>query len=195
MECKTRSMDTRSNRFFLRCSRCFALFPFPMLTLFSSPSHCTADLFHLASLGHLSLCITALFCFHLLPLPYNNTILVHHSASSLPPVSCPRHHSRVFCPMFTSSSLPSKLFPLCLVEVEPYVGTARRRPVSLCPCWSPEGNVTLPPLMAGVAGYRGNHADLRFRDLPLLLPYPYPGPFPLTPAPIDLELSTACFPL
>lgn len=79
----------------------------------------------------------------------------HHPCSSLCPlfplVSRPCHGSCVFCPMFTSSSLPSKLFPLCLMEVEPYEGTARRRPVSLCPCWSPEGNVTLPPLMAGVA--------------------------------------------
>ncbi|KAM6926680.1 protein-methionine sulfoxide oxidase mical3a isoform 14-T14 [Lycodopsis pacificus] len=37
--------------------------------------------------------------------------------------------------------------------VEPFVGMPRRRPVSFCPCWSPEGNVTPPP---PVAGYHGN---------------------------------------
>ncbi|XP_067445268.1 protein-methionine sulfoxide oxidase mical3a isoform X27 [Thunnus thynnus] len=40
--------------------------------------------------------------------------------------------------------------------VEPFVGMPRRRPLSLCPCCSPEGNVTSPPRLTVVAGYHGN---------------------------------------
>ncbi|KAK1887694.1 Protein-methionine sulfoxide oxidase mical3a [Dissostichus eleginoides] len=50
--------------------------------------------------------------------------------------------------------------------VEPYVGMPRRRPLSLCPCWSPEGNVTSPPPLTVVAGYRGNCRDLQTRAKP-----------------------------
>ncbi|XP_037623021.1 protein-methionine sulfoxide oxidase mical3a isoform X2 [Sebastes umbrosus] len=40
--------------------------------------------------------------------------------------------------------------------VEPFVGMPRRRPLSFCPCCSPEGNVTPPPPLTVVAGYHGN---------------------------------------
>lgn len=53
------------------------------------------------------------------------------------------------------------LFPSVCVEVEPFVGMPRRRPLSLCPCCSPEGNVTSPPRLTVVAGYHGNRKDLQ----------------------------------
>lgn len=171
MECKSRSVDSRSNRLlFLHCSRfsVFALFPFTVLTPFLISDHTAQLISSTSSLWVICLlCITVLFLF----LSFFSPLQQHHPCSSLhllplSPVSCLCHCSCVFCPMFSSSSLPSKLFPLCLMEVEPYEGTARRRPVSLCPCWSPEGNVTLPLPVAGVAGYRGNHMDLHFWDLP-----------------------------
>lgn len=58
---------------------------------------------------------------------------------------------------------------LCLVEVEPFVTVPRRRPLSFCPCCSPEGNVTSPPLFTVVAGYLGNRKDLQYRATPSLL--------------------------
>lgn len=44
------------------------------------------------------------------------------------------------------SSLPRTL-PLYLMEVETFARIQSRRPLSFCPCWSPEGNITLPPLL------------------------------------------------
>lgn len=44
-----------------------------------------------------------------------------------------------------SSSLPHTL-PLYLVEVETFARIPCRRALSFCPCWSPEGNTTPPPL-------------------------------------------------
>ncbi|XP_041795727.1 protein-methionine sulfoxide oxidase mical3a isoform X7 [Chelmon rostratus] len=51
--------------------------------------------------------------------------------------------------------------------VEPFVGMPRRRPLSFCPCCSPEGNVTSPPLLTVVAGYHSNRKDLQNRATPL----------------------------
>lgn len=50
-----------------------------------------------------------------------------------------------------SSSLPGTL-PLYHMEVETFAWIQSRRPLSFCPCWSPEGNITLPPLLAVVPG-------------------------------------------
>lgn len=71
------------------------------------------------------------------------------------------------------TSLPH-IISLCLVEVEPIVEMPRRRPLSLCPCCSPEGNITLPHLLTVVEGYLGNCKDLQnwaapFRLLPVSL--------------------------
>lgn len=55
-------------------------------------------------------------------------------------------------PLHSPASL-LHIISLCLVEVEPFVGMPRRRPLSLCPCWSPEGNTTLLHLWTVVAGY------------------------------------------
>lgn len=85
----------------------------------------------------------------------------------------------LFCPLsLNTPTIPPALFrpfslcrpssflpltpPLCLVKVEAFVWMPRRRPLSLCPCCSPEGNVTLPPLLLFVAGYLGNGKDLRY---------------------------------
>lgn len=69
---------------------------------------------------------------------------------------------------------PPHTLSLCHVEVEPFVGIPRRRPLSFCLCCSPEGNVTLPPLPTVVAGYHGNRKDLQKTGLP-----PPPRPFPI----------------
>lgn len=128
-------------------------------------------------------CFFNLFTVHSPTSPLYNTT----SLFITPPLCllCPAFFITVLSlvrPMFLSTSLPSKLFPLCLVEVESDVGTPRRRPLSLCPCWSPEGNVTSPPLLTGVAGYRGNRTDLHY--LPGSSPCCPPStltPFPLYP--------------
>lgn len=178
----------RYNCFPFLCSRfsvfCYFRFLF-LLLFFFHPSHHKADLSHLLSLGDLSspyhnaaalfwfspqcsfFLITTLFppprpspsvlthpvpptLFLSLSLSVTSLLLLHyfHRSFSLSHRCTHLRHS------FT-------LFPSVCVEVEPFVGMPRRRPLSLCPCCSPEGNVTSPPRLTVVAGYHGNRKDLQ----------------------------------
>lgn len=167
---------------------------------FFHPSHHTADLSHLLSLGDLSSpyhSAPALFWFSsrcslslitslslLPPLPPTLCVLSSFSLcniSALPPLLFPPSLSLSLPPADPPTSLPHTL-SLCHVEVEPFVGIPRRRPLSFCPCCSPEGNVTLPPLPTVVAGYHGNRKDLQKTGLPPSSPLPIilpTGPPPL----------------
>lgn len=72
---------------------------------------------------------------------------IFSSLFSLLHLSFPTPTPQLFLSFVLSFSVTSLLFstfstPLfCLLEVEPYVGTPRWRPLSFCPCCSPEGNV------------------------------------------------------
>lgn len=97
----------------------------------------------------LSLSVSTLHCsFEFLPivlLLFWFFFSPHCSFSFMSPFPLPHLRFSFLCPLllchlppfFFTSSTP--LF--CLLEVEPYVGTPRWRPLSFCPCCSPEGNV------------------------------------------------------
>lgn len=155
---------------------------------FFHPSHHTADLSHLLSLGDLSSpyhSAPALFWFS----PQFSFSLITPLFALLAPFSTHALCPLLFLSLCYVSALPPTLSlplslslahpcarlhhslmlfpPLCLVEVEPFVGMPRRRPLSFCPCCSPEGNVTPPPLLTVLAGYHGNRKDLQSRATPL----------------------------
>lgn len=193
-----RTTDARSNR--------TIVFPFCALGFLSSlvsvsyfysffhHSHRTADFSHLLSLGDLSspyhnapaLLWFSPRCsfFPITPLFPCLALLCSFSlcnVSTLPPALYPPFFLS-FPPMHPSTSLPHTL-SLCLVEVEPFVGMPRRRPLSLCPCCSPEGNVTSPPPLTVVAGYHGNRKDLQIWASPLATPSIF---LPLCPPPLPV---------
>lgn len=106
----------------------------------------TTDLSHLLSTGAFS-SSSSPWCSHSFRF-FSSLFFLPH----LPPISPSLLH---FLSRFMSSTLffclsllpplppphSLALFPYVVEVVEPFVGTPRRRPISFCPCCSPEGNV------------------------------------------------------
>lgn len=67
-------------------------------------------------------------------------------------------HLSLFLSFFLSLSF-SLSFLSCVVEVEPYVGTPRRRALYLCPCCAPKGNVIPVMFAAGQLCFHNNMAS------------------------------------
>ncbi len=72
----------------------------------------------------------------------------------------------------------SLTFLSCVVEVEPYVGTPRRRALYFCPCCAPEGNVNPVMFAASQLCYHNNMASgitltIHWTCGVLLLPFNY----------------------
>lgn len=71
------------------------------------------------------------------------------------------------CSLSLSLLSLSLTFLSCVVEVEPYVGTPRRRALYLCPCCAPEGNVNPVMFAAGQLCLSLQHGQRRQFDNPL----------------------------
>lgn len=140
-------------------------FPF----LFSTSFFTSLTPHSLALWAHFSWCVLFLSqctdfssVFHL---PHHAPLFVPHPSSSLSNMSTtPAALSRVVAPIAPTP------FPLCLVKVESLVWMPRRRPLSFCPCCSPEGNVTELPLLPVRRVTMAAQRSLECRLLPRWLP-------------------------
>lgn len=180
----------QTDDFSLECSRSVLLYFHSLCWhCFSSLSHCAADLFHLTSLGHLSLYITALFCFPLL-LSLTTTPSLFLTLCPVPVITLVSFVQCSRLPHF-----PQNSFPFVSWKLNPTRGQPAE---DRCPC-VPAGRLKVTwPCRLLWRVWRVTVATMRIYASgisPCCCPFSTLVPLPLTPVPMDVEFSTACFPL